>query len=94
VVANLTPLASDVVLKRKNRAMEKPRKHERTAITLRLPQALHKEITDAAALAGHSTNEEIVLRLQAHPQALTLGQIAQQNVELKRMVQQLIDMQS
>lgn len=71
--------------------MENPNKPKRTQKTLRLPPDLQQEIEDAAALAGRSANEEIVRRLRAFTQAATLADIAKQNAELKRMLQQLID---
>lgn len=60
-------------------------------MSLRLPVDVHAEVQEAAALAGRSMNDEIVHRLQAYAQATTLNDIAQQNAELKRMLQQLID---
>lgn len=71
--------------------MEKQRKTERTQRTLRLPPDLDAEVEEAAAKAGRSMNDEIVVRLRAYAQAASLTDIAQQNAELKRMVQQLID---
>lgn len=71
--------------------MEKIGKTKKPTTTVRLPPALHTEIKEAAAVAGHSMNDEIILRLQAHSQSLALSDIAQQNTELQRMVQRLID---
>lgn len=68
-------------------------KDQRTKRTLRLPPDLDNEITEAAAAAGRSANEEIIHRLQAYAESVALSDIAKQNVELKRMVQQLIDRQ-
>jgi uncharacterized protein (DUF1778 family) len=76
---------------RNNRAMEKPNKPTRTQRTLRLPPDLQQEIDEAAARAGRSANEEIIRRLRTYAQLVTLDDIAKQNAELKRMVQQLID---
>jgi predicted HicB family RNase H-like nuclease len=81
----------DDFLTRNNRAMEKRHKTERTQRTLRLPPDLDAEVEEAAARAGRSMNDEIVFRLRAYTQATTLSKVAQQNAELKRMVQQLID---
>lgn len=36
-------------------------------------------------------NDEIIFRLQAHSESLTLSDIARQNAELQRMVQRLVD---
>lgn len=60
-------------------------------MSLRLPVDVHAEIQQAAALAGRSMNDEIIHRLRAYALAVSLADIAQQNAELKRMVQQLID---
>jgi uncharacterized protein (DUF1778 family) len=73
--------------------MDKSNKAKRTQRTLRLPADLQEEIDMAAAVAGRSANEEIVMRLRAYAQAATLTDIAKQNAELKRMLQQLIDRQ-
>lgn len=73
--------------------MEKLNKNRRTQRTLRLPADLQGEIEDAAALAGRSANEEIVYRLRAYAQNVTLADITKQNAELKRMLQLLIDQQ-
>jgi uncharacterized protein (DUF1778 family) len=94
VVSVVAPLLFLYLLSRNNRAMEKLNKTKRTQKTLRLPPDLQREIEEAAAMAGHSANEEIIHRLREHAQAVTLGDIARQNAELKRMIQQLIDRQS
>lgn len=73
--------------------MEKLNKTKRTQKTLRLPPDLQLEIEEAAAVAGRSANEEIIHRLREYAQAVTLGDIARQNAELKRMLQVLIDRQ-
>jgi uncharacterized protein (DUF1778 family) len=92
-VSHVTPHSFFRFLLRNNRAMEKLNKTKRTQRTLRLPPDLQEEIERAAALAGCSANEEIVHRLRAYAQAVVLSDIAKQNAELKRMVQQLIDRQ-
>jgi uncharacterized protein (DUF1778 family) len=74
--------------------MDNANKPKRSQRTLRLPPDLQKEIDEAAALAGRSANEEIVRRLRAYAQAASLSDIAKQNAELKRMLQQLIDRQA
>lgn len=92
VASLLKPLSFAGFLTRNNRAMEKKDKTQKPpTTTVRLPVELHAEVKGAAAKAGHSMNDEIILRLQAHSQALVLGDISQQNVELQRMVQRLID---
>lgn len=75
---------------RNNRAMEKP-KSKYLKTTIRLPGPVQEEIREAAAIADHSMNDEIILRLRLYPIATRLDEIEQQNAELKRMVQQLID---
>jgi hypothetical protein len=78
---------------RNNRAMEKPKtKYPKT--TVRLPAPLREEIDQAAALADHSMNDEIILRLKLHPIGKRLERLEQDNAELRRMVQQLIDRQT
>jgi hypothetical protein len=79
---------------RNNRAMEKKPKTKYPATTVRLPGPLHEEIKNAAAMAVHSMNDEIILRLRLHPIDKRLDRIEQENAELKRMVQQLIDRQT
>jgi hypothetical protein len=92
VASLLKPLPFAGFLTRNNRAMEKKEKTKKPpTTTVRLPPDLHAEVKQAAAQAAHSMNDEIILRLQAHSQALALGDIAQQNVELQRMLQRLID---
>jgi predicted HicB family RNase H-like nuclease len=91
VALEVKPLSFDLFLTRNNRAMEKTGKTRVGTTTVRLPPALHAEIKEAAAQAGISMNDEIIHRLQGYEQAVTLVSIAQQNAELKRMVQRLID---
>jgi hypothetical protein len=92
VASLLKPLPFAGFLTRNNRAMEKKDKNKKPpTTTVRLPPDLHTEVKEAAAKAGRSMNDEIIIRLQAHSQALALGDIAQQNIELQRMVQRLID---
>lgn len=79
---------------RNNRAMEKKPKPRHKRTTVRLPAPLLEEVTEAAAASDHSVNDEIALRLRLSPIAKRLDEIEQQNVELKRMVQQLIDRSS
>lgn len=62
-------------------------------MSLRLPVDLHAEVQETSALAGRSMNDEIIYRLRAYRQATTLNDIAQQNAELKKMLQKLIDRQ-
>lgn len=78
---------------RNNRAMEKKRKPRNPATTVRLPGPLHTEVKEAADREGHSMNDEIILRLRLYPVAARLSEIEQQNEEMKRMLQQLIDRQ-
>lgn len=73
--------------------MSKLNRVPRTKKTLRLPPDLQGEIETAAAAAGRSANDEIIHRLRAYAESVTLGEIAKQNGELKRMIQQLIDRQ-
>lgn len=75
-----------------NRAMEKkPKTTKKPTTTVRLPPPLHNEVKEAAELAEHSMNDEIILRLRLYPLDKRLDRIEQENAELKRMVQQLID---
>jgi uncharacterized protein (DUF1778 family) len=94
VVANVAPQWFFRLLLRNNRAMSTSSKEQRTKKTLRLPPDLQDEINEAAAAAGRSANEEIIHRLRAHAESVALSDIAKQNAELKRMLQQLIDRQS
>jgi predicted HicB family RNase H-like nuclease len=80
-----------VFLMRNNRAMEKKPKARHLKSTVRLPGPLHEAIREAAAINDHSMNDEIIQRLQLYPIATRLDEIEQQNAELKRMVQRLID---
>jgi predicted HicB family RNase H-like nuclease len=91
VALKVKPLSFDDFLTRNNRAMEKQGKTKPGTTTVRLPPALHAAIKEAAAKAGHSMNDEIILRLDSYARAMELGDIAQQNMELQRMVQRLID---
>ena len=78
-------------MSRKNRAMKKTTIPKAGTTTVRLPPELHAEIKDAAARAGHSMNVEIIERLSAQPAALTLRDIARQNVRTQELIQRLID---
>ena len=78
---------------RNNRAMEKKPKTKYPKTTVRIPGPLHEEVKDAAAINDHSMNDEIILRLRLYPIDKRLDRIEQENAELKRMVQQLIDRQ-
>lgn len=79
---------------RNNRAMEKKPKTRYPATTVRLPGPLREEVKEAAEISDHSINDEIILRLRLQPIEKRLDRIEQENAELKRMVQQLIDRQS
>jgi len=94
VASKVKPLLSADFLSRNNRAMEKQGKTRAGTTTVRLPPDLHAEIKEAAARAGHSMNDEIILRLRAYAPSIALSDIAKQNAELKRMLQLLIDRQS
>lgn len=76
---------------RNNRAMEKKPKTKYPATTFRVPPPLLEEVREAAAIADHSMNDEVIMRLRLYPITKRLDEIEQQNAELKRMVQQLID---
>lgn len=76
---------------RNNRAMEKKPKPKHSATTVRIPGPLLTEVKEAADKADHSMNDEIILRLLLYPVAARLSAIEQQNEEMKRMLQQLID---
>jgi hypothetical protein len=91
VASQVNPLLFRDFLSRNNRAMENKPKTRLPPTTVRLPADLHKEVKETAAKAGHSMNDEIILRLQAYAESLALSDIAQQNTELQRMVQRLID---
>lgn len=79
---------------RNNRAMEKKPKTKYPKTTVRLPGPLQEEIREAAAINDHSMNDEIIFRLRLRPIDKRLDKIEQQNAELRRMVQQLIDRQT
>lgn len=76
---------------RNNCAMEKKPKPKNPPTTVRLPAPLHEEVKSAAQKEGHSMNDEIILRLRLYPIEKRLDRIEQDNVELRRMVQRLID---
>lgn len=76
---------------RNNRAMEQKRKPKYPPTTIRLPGPLHEEVKAAAEKAVHSMNDEIILRLRQYPITARLEALEQQNAELLRKVQQLID---
>jgi HAMP domain-containing protein len=78
-------------LMRNNRAMEKKPKSRHLKTTVRLPAPLQEALREAAIVNDHSMNDEIIQRLQFYPIATRLDEIEQQNAELRRMVQQLID---
>lgn len=71
-----------------------PPKPKNPPTTVRLPGPLHQEVKDAAAKSLHSMNDEIILRCRLYPIEARLAELEQQNIELKRMLQQLIDRQS
>lgn len=58
--------------------------HIKTAI--RIPMALHEELTAAAAKNGHSLNAEMLSRLGASP----LDEVRRQNDELKMMLREVL----
>jgi hypothetical protein len=59
-----------------------------------LPKLLHEEVKAEAARNGHSMNDEIILRLRLQPIAARLNELEQQNADIRRMLQVLIDRQS
>lgn len=67
-----------------------PKHHPDVKTAFRLPAALHAELKEAAELAGHSMNAEIIARLSA-PAGHTLRDIAKQNMKTQEMIQQIID---
>lgn len=71
--------------------MENKPKPKYLVTTVRLPAPLHEEVKTAAALSDHSMNDEIILRLRQQPIESRLEKLEQQNAELRRMLQQLID---
>jgi hypothetical protein len=71
--------------------MEKKPKTRYPATTVRLPGPLHEEVKNAAVVNDHSMNDEIILRLRQHPIEQRLERLEQQNAELRRMIQMLID---
>jgi hypothetical protein len=81
-------------LMRNNRAMEKKPKPANPPTTVRLPAPLHEEVKAEAARSGHSMNDEIILRLRLQPIDARLNELEQQNAEIRRMLQVLIDRQS
>lgn len=91
MASTLKPHSSAIFPVRNNRAMERKPKPKNPATTVRLPAPLHREVKEAADMAGHSMNDEIILRLRLQPIASRLERIEQESAELRRMVQQLID---
>lgn len=73
--------------------MEKKPKTRYPATTVRLPGPLHEEVKEAAVKNDHSMNDEVIFRLRLYPISTRLEKIEQENAELKRMLQQLIDRQ-
>lgn len=74
--------------------MEKKPKPKNPATTVRLPGPLHDDVKASAAKNAHSMNDEIILRLRMQPVEARLSALEQQNAEMRRMLQQLIDRQS
>lgn len=74
--------------------MEKKPKPKNPATTVRLPPPLHEEVKQAAEIADHSMNDEIILRLRMQPIEARLSELEQQSTEMRRMLQVLIDRQS
>lgn len=68
-----------------------PQQDEYIKTALPLPANLHANILDAAKYHGCSMNAEIIARLQGTFLDATLDSLAQQNQELRNMVQRLID---
>jgi hypothetical protein len=66
--------------------IQQPKQKNHIKTALRLPTALHQELTAAAERNGHSLNAEMLSRLSASP----LDDIKQQNEELKMMVRQVL----
>jgi hypothetical protein len=62
----------------------KQKNHVKTAI--RMPAALHHELSAAAEQNGHSLNAEMLYRLSSSP----LDDIKRQNEELKMMLRQVL----
>jgi flagellar biosynthesis/type III secretory pathway ATPase len=91
VASKVMALLFEDFLTRNNRAMEKKRKIGVPPTTVRLPPALHAEVKELAARAGHSMNKEIIQLLETRIQSLKLSDISQQNSELKQMVQRVLD---
>lgn len=81
-----------IFLTRNNRAMEKKTyKPKNPATTVRLPPELQAAIMEAAAKSDRSMNDEIIRRLNAYEHLIPVTEVVQQNMELKQMVQRLID---
>lgn len=58
---------------------------------VRFPPNVYQELKAAAAHNGRSMNAEILARVQLSPVDIKLDEIARQNSELRKMVQQLLD---
>lgn len=80
---------------RNNRAMEKKKPTpKKPTTTVRLPPPLHEDVKEGALRNAHSMNDEIILRLRLQPIESRLAELEQQNAEMKRMLQHLIDRQT
>jgi hypothetical protein len=71
--------------------MKKDETQTSVVTTIRLPRELHHEIKEAARVAGHPMNDEMIARLWASPRGTSLADLARQNEKTQQMVQMIID---
>lgn len=70
---------------------KKTYKPKNPATTVRLPPDLRSSINERVARDESSMNEEIIRRLNAYEQLHLVSEVLQQNIELKQLVQKLVD---
>lgn len=91
------PFPRKVFSTRQNCAMTKtpppsrPKKKTFVQTAIRLPPALHEEISLAAERNDRSKNDEMISRLQLPPGDARLAAVERQLEELSRLVRRLLD---
>lgn len=71
--------------------MNKIKKTDYSAMTLRLPEEMMIRLDEAAAHNGRSRSDEIRARLEASPTDERLARMERQLEELSRLVRRLLD---
>lgn len=59
--------------------------------SLRVPPSLHASMIEAAENSGRTLNAEILERLTSAEDRSVLGQLVQQNAELKAMMREMLE---